>query len=552
MGVPYYFYQLYKKYNDEAELMITERDIQNIVIDHLFFDYNSMIHPCAHQIIQMTDNCEDVDILEEKIIENCINYTRYILCLLKPINTYIMIDGVAPRAKINQQRERRYKSQFFKCIQEENTKTTWDSNKITPGTAFMNKLKIALDEFSKEMKNVIISDSNECGEGEHKMMKYISNNLHNKNEKICIYGLDADLIMLSLLNKYSDKIILLRDNSFNVKVNESQRNFTYLDIKRLKGSVCKEIRYYFSNNENKIEWNDIQIINDYIVLCFLLGNDFLEHIPSLRIKENGLHMLLKCYTSAISMNKNTPLINLEKINKNEWKDCINMKIFTDIFQKLADVEDYFFNKVYGPYKDKSKKIYRDTPSLDVLKSETVSQNGLYFYVEDCIKYNENGYKKRYYLYYGTQESELNNVCRDYIEGIHWIFGYYQNHIHDNWSWYYKHHAVPFASDIYSYLKRKEWIENPQIFTENLYLTKPNTTIEQLLMVLPKESLLKIIKEIDIKLYIKLIRLLRGGSKDLHMIYPRNILIDMIHKEYLWQSKILFEKFDKNFLNLILD
>ena len=74
----------------------------------------------------------------------------------------------------------------------------------------------------------------------------------------------------------------------------------------------------------------------------------------------------------------------------------------------------------------------------------------------------------------------------------------------------------------------------------------------LIKIIDSNQLLKIIKEIDIKLYIKLIRLLRGGSKDLHMIYPRNILIDMIHKEYLWQSKKLFEKFDKNFLNLILD
>jgi hypothetical protein len=116
-----------------------------------------------------------------------------------------MIDGVAPRAKINQQRERRYKSHFFKglpLIKESNEsndingsndkiKVSWNSNKITPGTLFMEKLSNSLNKFKIELldnkntdfyapKDIIISDSNEAGEGEHKMMKIISNKLDYK------------------------------------------------------------------------------------------------------------------------------------------------------------------------------------------------------------------------------------------------------------------------------------------------------------------------------------------------------------------------------------
>ena len=251
MGIPWYFYNIYTKYNSENDLTISEEDISKLDISDLFLDYNSMIHPCSQQAIELYEleindkkRCLNLEDLEQEIIESCLNYTRYIISMIKPINVYIMIDGVAPRAKINQQRERRYKSHFFKglpLIKESNEsndingsndkiKVSWNSNKITPGTLFMEKLSNSLNKFKIELldnkntdfyapKDIIISDSNEAGEGEHKMMKIISNKLdYNMGEKICIYGLDADLIMLSLMNKFSDNIILIRDNTFNLSL----------------------------------------------------------------------------------------------------------------------------------------------------------------------------------------------------------------------------------------------------------------------------------------------------------------------------------------------
>ena len=52
MGIPWYFYTIYKKYNTENDLTIDEKCINDLGIEYLFLDYNSMIHPCAQQLLQ--------------------------------------------------------------------------------------------------------------------------------------------------------------------------------------------------------------------------------------------------------------------------------------------------------------------------------------------------------------------------------------------------------------------------------------------------------------------------------------------------------------------
>lgn len=578
MGIPWYFYNVYKKYNTENDLVINEEEIQKKNINDLFLDYNSMIHPCAQKTIesyelelselkQISYNEED---LEKRIIEDCLTYTRYIISIIKPNNVYIMIDGVAPRAKINQQRERRYKSYFFKKyvlntegLQEnivEKININWDSNKITPGTLFMEKLSLSLQKFRIEFlenktkffyvpQNIIISDSNEPGEGEHKMMKIISTKLNYEiNQKICIYGLDADLIMLSLMNKVSDSIILIRDNTFNKKLSESKRNYMYLDILKLKKYISKDLR---SENKNlTVETiNDKDLLNDYIFLCFLLGNDFLEHIPSLMIKENGINILVKYYNLVINTKKYKKLVNIDYDNNliDDFncinKDSINLNMLKDIFYNLSKSEEYFFKNVYSVYKLKNNNVvYKDVYDLDKNNFPNV-----YFYKNDILKLNDIGYKKRYYNFYGIEMDESNmEICKDYLIGLYWILGYYKGHVHDNWNWFYKHEAIPFASDIFTYLLTNQ---------HNLYIgfekTLPNTQFEQLFMVLPRDSLLDIIGSLDKKLLDKSKRIFNTYSEELEKYYPKKIALELINKEYLWQSKIFLKPFNKKILCLFL-
>lgn len=556
MGIPYYFHTLYKKYAN-AKLMVNESEIASHNIDHLFLDYNSMIHPCAQQVLcTLTADCTmEKDFIEEQIMRNTITYTRYIVDLLRPKNVYIMIDGVAPRAKINQQRERRYKSYFVKKLAA--TVVQWDSNKITPGTGFMAKLRTELDIFKMDYAgvsdcNIHISDSDECGEGEHKMMKYISDKLSEGIDRICIYGLDADLIMLSLLNIKRDNIILIRDNTFNEKLKESERTFTYLDICKLGGAIYLELNNAAQSDDIAGGLVKNRLINDYIFLCFMLGNDFMEHIPSLIIRENGVGILTKYYISALkkhnSPNNNSETVYLTDNNK-PLQERINLPMLVDILGQLSGAEDYFFKRILSVYKGNGI-VYKDI-SLD---AENDSQ--LYLLQQDVIKFNKSGYKERYYEYYGI--SELDKTCLDYIEGLYWIYGYYNNHEHSNWSWYYKHHATPFVSDLYNFLrKHTKYVKEVISETRSLHPSNPNSTLQQLFMVLPRDSLIDVLEDaskttnkINVQVN-KIKRLFRTQSDVLEKYYPTRITLDMINREWIWQSKVFFDNFDKEIIELIL-
>jgi 5'-3' exoribonuclease 1 len=536
-------------------LMIDLFKLASLNINYLFFDYNSLIHPCAQQILSANNDKyilienvkERTEVIENDIIQNCLNYTR--LLINQIIQTkqngeiryvYITIDGVAPRSKMNQQRERRYKSEFFK-VGDTSKSGLWDSNKITPGTLFMEKVKHSLINFASDLKDTInieciLSDSNDVGEGEHKIMKIIAD--ISSTARVCIYGLDADLIMLSLMNKNYDKIILIRDNSFNNNLSDDKKVIDYLNIKNLRRYICEDISGLLTKYKqvNKNQLNMDNIIYDYIIICFLLGNDFLEHIPSLSIKKNGIDIVMKAYANAW---KGFHLINKAYVNDvTKWKSSINLHYLKDLMYHLKNSETYFF-----------KNFRLDTlANHENANYELLSQsNRLTFYKDDLVKFQEENFKDRYYMYYDIKTNSIDNMCLNYIEGLYWVFGYYNSHIHENWTWYYKYNNSPFCSDIFEFLRKTQFdnVEKYINTTDNLIKSKTYTPIKQLYMVLPKTSLKNIL--VDMEYPVDALEYTLFSYK----FYPEQICIDLYNKRYLWQSKIFFENIDENILDLFI-
>ena len=153
------------------------------------------------------------------MIKRIINYINYLIDYVKPTELiYIAVDGVAPVAKLNQQRKRRYKSVIDNQIKYNLQRKyhiphneSWSNIVITPGTNFMIKLDKALIKLKNTNNKIIYSSYQEPGEGEHKILQYIKNNIKPDTQDYnVIYGLDADLIFLTFASGVNN-LLLLRE-----------------------------------------------------------------------------------------------------------------------------------------------------------------------------------------------------------------------------------------------------------------------------------------------------------------------------------------------------
>jgi hypothetical protein len=142
---------------------------------------------------------------------------------------------------MNQQRARRFKTKKAALEAAEAAAKRgepppetepFDSNCITPGTEFMDRLtahlrffirkKIAEDpEWQRPV--VILSGPDVPGEGEHKIMQYIREH-GSPTDSYCIYGLDADLIMLGMVLPV-DQVMIAREADEGVVLTARRRAF---------------------------------------------------------------------------------------------------------------------------------------------------------------------------------------------------------------------------------------------------------------------------------------------------------------------------------------
>lgn len=329
MGIPAYFSHIVKTYPSIIKKFITSQT----TIHNLYMDCNSIVYDAVRMSVSVNSLSKEHYIIHQVILK----IENYIDTINPQSNVIIAFDGVCPIAKMEQQRSRRYKSNIsssiMKNIMEDekrlkntNTKDNKESHTevytedfnttcITPGTVFMKKLNENIKShfnkhnLSQKYKsiNIITTTSDEPGEGEHKIFQYIrSYPEQHSNHSTVIYGLDADLIMLCInhLHICSD-IFLFRETPEFIKTIDSslEPNETYmLNMREL--SISTQIPH-----------------NDYIFLCFFLGNDFLPHFPAVNIRTGGIHKLVNAYIATIK--ENECLIDSEK--NIVWKNVRDRK-----------------------------------------------------------------------------------------------------------------------------------------------------------------------------------------------------------------------------------
>ena len=164
----------------ESDFSINFTLFANVSCDNLFIDANSLIYDCIHELKKVENEEKVYEMVYEKIIQ-------LIQTIDPKIKTYVCFDGIPPYPKMVQQRQRRFKSVLTKQILND-TSCSWNTNHITPGTDFMNKLDDFLTIKFKKEKKVSFSGSNEPMEGEHKICYYLRSqqNLYENKTFSCL------------------------------------------------------------------------------------------------------------------------------------------------------------------------------------------------------------------------------------------------------------------------------------------------------------------------------------------------------------------------------
>ncbi|CAN1130832.1 5'-3' exoribonuclease 3 [Linum perenne] len=556
--------------------------------DNLYLDMNGIIHPCFHP--EGLPPPKDYD----EVFQAMFMYIDRIFSIVRPRKLlYLAVDGVAPRAKMNQQRSRRFraakdmedqaatkKAEGLESGVNEHGLTEQgnklDSNIITPGTEFMELLSSALRYYIHLRMNeepgwkgikVILSDASVPGEGEHKIISYIrlQRNLpgFNPNTRHCLYGLDADLIMLALATHEIHFSVLREevhnkhkvskdDDSGIVSTNSalfldqsahhiSHLRFQFLNIWVLREYLAYDLRIPDSESKADLE----RVIDDFVFMCLFVGNDFLPHIPSLSISEGAIDLLMMLYRKEF--------VSMGGYLTDSYK--INLARVEHFIQAVGSYESVIFRKrmqkekVWERRNNSGSHRTRAVQHLDELGKDSSMSGAASLAKEpqdssqvgrgvvalrsadgsminptaeaDSVKLGEDGWRERYYLhkFQLNSENECERVQRElvikYVEGLSWVMHYYYEGV-CSWQWFYPYHYAPFASDFHDFGNLKIKFK----------LGKPFKPFDQLMGVLPVAS--------AHALPLAYGKLMKDDSP-IADLYPTNFEIDMDGKRFSWQG-----------------
>ncbi|KAG7376339.1 5'-3' exoribonuclease 2 [Phytophthora pseudosyringae] len=564
MGVPAFYRWVQEKYpkcvvdcvESRAVVLEGERHFEltdttgpnpnGFEVDNLYVDMNGLIHPCAHP-----ENGEAPK-TEEEMYRRVMAYVDRLVAAVRPRRVlYLAIDGVAPRAKMNQQRARRFRAaqeaeqrvevekealEYMSALGHKvpsKQEKPWDSNVITPGTKFMAKLAKHLRFYVRDRVNnnatwksikVVLSDAGVPGEGEHKLMQYIrvqrSQPGYDPNQHHVLHGLDADLIMLGLATHEVKFSILREEVLFGKQKYERERqkeqqmvldaNGTTLnkrkrgefgehdadliasDLKPLQYLHIATLREYLQVEFEPLsrvlpfEYDFERVVDDFVFLCFFVGNDFLPHLPSLDIRDGALDFLILIYAKLLPAMggyiTNGGQVDLSRVDvilaevgqvedvifqrraikqaenerrrksrlSNEKRDQIGAAAAKDsaveiLKKRRIDKDIIAADKKYGGLSPEEAVKARVKESVDK-KLEQYREE-----IQDVVRLGEPGWKTRYYSdKLKADDIEVGGgrerVFHAYIEGLCWVMRYYYTGC-ASWQWFYPFHYAPFASDL---------------------------------------------------------------------------------------------------------
>lgn len=359
MGIPFYFASLIKSHKRIVESVKKNTPIE---VDILGVDFNCLIHRYL----------KDEDPV--KSVVDAFEYILTYICRAKQV--IIALDGLVPYAKIVQQRYRRMRT-------KEEGSGPFDRNQISPDTPYMRELEQAL---KARFPYAVLSGTTLPGEGEHKLILEIGKVAENARKSVCIYGLDADLILICLQHSsLSQSMYLLRESAeFNdPKLKEAE--FATMNIQSLLKQLPLPIEQYMALS----------------ILCF--GNDFMPSLGIFSLREDGYQRALEFYELSGNPDLTTSVGRLQFLKYAGSKEM-------EVFKQRISIRK----------RPEERTILGKTPAL---------------------------VSKKYGLHNLDGVTNMRPVVEAFWKTFHWSTQYFANSLPNNWGWVYPYADAPLISDI---------------------------------------------------------------------------------------------------------
>jgi len=465
MGIPSYFRRIIQKFPGIVSQKPT-------AAGSLCFDFNCLIYRCiraesmASVPVPSASDPASVDVWEEALLKEVKKTVKEVWAVAgKPLVVFLAVDGVVPSAKIRQQRVRRFKSVWLRGAGA----AGWDSNSITPGTEFMQKLARMLEGLVKEKPGWILSSADEAGEGEHKIMNWLKRQA--TKEPSIVYGLDADLILLSMLTSEITGIpiwLLREKQEFGSKMSldaSGEQEYTYMNV-----GECKR-RMSITNYEETI---------NYIALMSLMGNDFLPHSVTHKLSDDG-H---ECVVAEFS----------EMRRSGRWlvvKDTMQLDVLGDLCKRWSAEEGGRMAKMIRAKREQAGRgVGRGMDASEALPLEWDVEKAMMTRDGRLVANWRDVYWS--WIHPAGCAKAARKICSEYVFGCQWILDYYLGK-EVNKFWMFPSWIPPLWSDLAAALASGELEEVHEAAAATATATatakaaaqiKPE---EQLAMVLPLES-----------------------------------------------------------------
>jgi 5'-3' exonuclease len=330
--------------------------------------------------------------------------------------------------------------------------------------------------------------------------------------------LDADLILLSMISHNSQNTFLLRENTNFEKLTNLRDPYLLLNVGRLAALIHQEMTFLINNNE----LTSVQSISDYTILMSLLGNDFIPPLSFLKIKDNGIHVLLQTYSKVVDAT-NQYLVQ---------GSSINHVFLTKLFGELSTLEDAYMNDVVTQY------YARKPPHLQN-KTDMFDYYPLMNKFKNVIDPSQKGWRMSYYHYlFEADQNDANKIvnqaCSQYIQTLHWIHDYYFRY-EQNELWHYPYAYSPCILDLYNYSIVQDGAANHEHTRSEAMHDIILDPILQLLIVLPPQN--------AHLLPVPFQSIMRDLEKGCVHFYPYEFTLHTFLKHYLWECHVKLPSID---------